>query len=182
MTPETEPIRSSYTSAYPDYLAAWKYHQRQGGFLLFYAALQLIALYCLFIGGKAVFAGDSDSATFPLFFALYWFGIRKPINRINLRFRLRRSPFFNKRVDATFDAEGLSEHSKDLVESSYKWPVFIKCVLTPKGLLLYQTSWVYSWFPRHAFESDQDFEAAVAFARAKVGKFRNLSPWSALIW
>jgi hypothetical protein len=98
---------------------------------------------------------------------LSWFGRRFTVRLYSTRRQFRRCPEQNADFEWQFGPDDIRVHWK-LAESRVSWSLFIKAASTPKGILLYLSSNLWYWIPRHAFASDEDFNQVVRWAEQHV--------------
>lgn len=55
--------------------------------------------------------------------------------------------------------------------STLTWKALLKTVFTPQGVLLYSTSQIFNWLPRHGFKDDSDFARLEDLARKNTQVF-----------
>ena len=55
--------------------------------------------------------------------------------------------------------------------STSTWQTIMKIVATPEGFVIYKGPRMFQWLPRHAFNSDADYERFASLARERVATF-----------
>jgi hypothetical protein len=78
--------------------------------------------------------------------------------------KLRQLPGYGHSVVYTFTPEGINIHGEDR-RAEVRWSDIFEPVPSKRGLLLYHEKKSYTWVPREAFDSAQDFERVSAWAK-----------------
>lgn len=89
------------------------------------------------------------------------------VSRYSVRRQFRKRPDQNVDLEWRFGPDEIQTRSS-LGESRFNWSAFVKVIKTPEGLLLYSLTNFFQWLPRHAFESDADFQRVTTWAQQKV--------------
>lgn len=76
---------------------------------------------------------------------------------------LRKLPGYGQSVLYTFGPESIDIHGEDR-EASVQWRGLFEAVTTKHGLLLYHAKKSYTWVPREAFDSSEDFDQVCLWA------------------
>lgn len=78
--------------------------------------------------------------------------------------RLRQLPGYGETVNYTFNPEEISICGENK-KASITWPDLYEVVPNKKGLLLYHAKKSYTWIPREAFASAEDYDRVCAWSR-----------------
>lgn len=165
----TTVIRFRWTA--DDLLRAQRYHFRHTCRPVFRLALHLLIALAIVGGYGQLQSGKSVAVGVVLLVGgIYWFAIR-PFER---RWMTRRQ--FAKRPDKDIEIEWLIAPDKLAAKSGLghgesDWHAFTKAVRTPAGLLLYPNDQMYHWLPRHAFESNTDYDRVVELVKSRIKRF-----------
>lgn len=103
----------------------------------------------------------------------YWFFIAPFQRRWMTRRRFAKRPDKDIEAEWRFTPDQITETSA-LGHSDWSWQTFTRVVRTPKGLLFYPIDQMFHWVPRHAFESEVEYEQVSDFAKSKVQRFYNV--------
>lgn len=77
---------------------------------------------------------------------------------------LRKLPGYGQSVIYTFTPESIHIHGEDR-EAKVQWSGLFETVPTKDGLILYHAKKSYTWVPREAFDSHEDFEQVTQWAK-----------------
>ena len=77
---------------------------------------------------------------------------------------LRRLEGLGQCVNYTFTPENIHIHGEDR-EANVSWSDLLESVPTKHGLLLYHAKKTYTWVPREAFDSPEDFDQVTQWAK-----------------
>lgn len=77
------------------------------------------------------------------------------------------SPQAGHELTTFFSEQGLHQKS-ELHDVELKWGSFCDCLISPKAILLYPQAHMYLIFPRDAFTSQEDYQAACRMADTQV--------------
>lgn len=89
------------------------------------------------------------------------------VSRYSVRRQFRKRPDQNIDLEWRFGPDEIQTRSS-LGEARFNWSAFVKVIKTPEGLLLYNLTNFFQWLPRHAFESDADFQRVTTWAEQKI--------------
>ncbi len=82
-------------------------------------------------------------------------------------------PLRNKQLDWKFGKDGISITTFQ-GESQFGWDKIIKAAQCPEGYLLFSARTIYSWLPKRAFASREDFEFFENLVKEKVGVIKKV--------
>jgi hypothetical protein len=111
------------------------------------------------VGGGSLFIGFSLLLVFS-----------RSIDRHLLRWRFRKSPYWNRRIRVELVEDGVRT-SSELGDSTVLWPAFTRVVGLRHGFLLYQGPQVFNWLPLSAFQSAPSRDSIAALLRAKAIRY-----------
>lgn len=173
---QEQPVTVRFRWTAEEMASAYRYHFRHICRPLFRRSLEIILALVLL--GVFFACWNSRSVNIiagaSILFGIYWFALR-PFER---RWTIRRQ--FAKRPDRDLEfvwriAPDRIAVSSRLAQGEYAWEALTKVTRTPDGLMLYATDHIFHWLPRHGFACDDEFDRAVAIAKAKIRQFHTVS-------
>jgi hypothetical protein len=133
-------------------------------FLLVGAALAILGILQVPTNPSDAFALVVFAGVIGLFTWLPNFQARKGFAKFPLR---------NRQLDWKFSAKEISITTYQ-GESQFGWDQIIQAAQCEEGYLLFSTRNIYSWLPRKAFASREEYEAFEKLVKEKVGVIKKV--------
>ncbi len=132
----------------------------------------------LLVGGGLVIAGILQVSTNPSdSFALVVFGGVIGFFTWFPTFQARKGfakfPLRNRELNWKFGPDAITITTFQ-GESQFGWDQIIKAAQCEEGYLLFSTRNIYSWLPRKAFASREEYEAFEKLVKEKVGRIKKV--------
>ncbi|HWB58041.1 MAG TPA: YcxB family protein [Chthoniobacteraceae bacterium] len=159
----TKTITASYPFVLETALPGWELHQKGAG-LVNRVVLWTLGGVMVLLSLPALAFGPG--ALMPLAIGIVCLCIPSFIAR-TMRRVIERRQAEGGTVEGKFSEDSVAIHNGKS-QTQLKWDALRSAVLAKEGILLYQGKYNFHWFPRSAFQSQEDYEACVGLVARKV--------------
>jgi len=144
------------------------------GFVMLALGILALALSLLSTGENSA---SPISSLFPIAMGL----VLVSLPRFTARRQFKSNKLISMPITGSVSSEGVSI-SNEVGSANIKWEHFHKYVISPKLVLLFQSSAVFQIFPSSFFQNEADWSSFNALVKSKVQRKRNKMLISIIIW